>query len=213
MGVRLRRVRWLAVALVICLPNSGCNPFVALYFLFLLPRPKVPAACEALEGQKVLVYAYASPNARFECPTVAQEINRRVARVIKENVSKVELVDLHEAESYLDANPDSDIRKVAKHFGATRALYIEINHFSLYERESAQLYRGRAQIHLKVYDIEKDGELVWEDYLDLVYPGVRPVPTSDVSYTAFRLKVYQYVSRRIATRFFAYRPEEDFTIN
>ncbi|HID23662.1 MAG TPA: hypothetical protein EYP14_14875 [Planctomycetaceae bacterium] len=213
MSGQLRRVRWLIAALLICLLNSGCNPFVALYFLFLLPRPKVPAACKALEGQKVLLFTYASPTARFESPSVAQELTRRVVRHLKRNVDDIELVDLRLVEDYIDSHPDCEVTKVAEHFEATRALYIEINDFSLYERESTQLYRGRAQIHLKVYDIEKDGELVWEDCLDLVYPGVRPVPVSDVSYTAFRLKVYEYVARRIATRFFAYRPHEDFTIN
>jgi hypothetical protein len=195
------------------LANSGCNPLTALYFLFLLPPPKLPAACEALEHETVVVLAYAGRGARFEYAGIDNELAKGVVRELRENVSGIKLADPNEVRQWRDEHDDFELTDVGKAFKATRVLYLEIEEFTLYEANSAQLFRGSAKLRMQVADMEKDGEIVWETPFELQYPGQRPIATSEISRERFRAVFVKHLTRQVAHHFFEYRPDEDFTVN
>ncbi|MBI3464512.1 MAG: hypothetical protein HY000_15875 [Planctomycetes bacterium] len=196
-----------------CLASTGCNPLTVVYFLLLLPTPKVEAACKALEKQKVVVMTYASRSAQFEHAGIDNDLAKGVVRELRENVKGIKLVDPNEVRQWRDEHSDFELTDVGRAFKAGRVLYIEIESFSLYEAQTTQLYRGSAKIHLQVADMEKDGEIVWDNIVEPQFPGHRPIPTSDMSRDKFRSIFTKYLTRQIAHNFFEYRPDEDFTVN
>lgn len=196
-----------------CLINSGCNPFTALYFLFLLPPPKIEAAYDGLDNQKVVVLAHVSRGAQFVYPGLENELVKGVAREFRENGDDIKVVDISDVRQWKDEHSDYELTDVGRAFGATRVLYLEVDEFTLHEHQSSTLYRGTTKIRVQVANMEKDGEVVFDTHVEPVFPGSRPIPTSDMSQDKFRAMFLKFLSRQIAHQFFEYRPDEDFTVN
>jgi hypothetical protein len=198
---------------VACLVSTGCNPFTAIYFLFLLPPPKVPAACGALEKQTVVVLAYAGRSAQFEYAGIDNDLAKGVVRELRENVKGIKLADPNEVRVWRDKHADFELADVGREFQATRVVYIEVEDFGLYEPQSTQLYRGSARVRVQVADMEKNGEIVWETQVEPLFPGSRPIAASEMSRDRFRALYLKYLTRQVAHHFFEYRPDEDFVVN
>jgi hypothetical protein len=196
-----------------CLLNSGCNPFTLIYFLFLLPPPKVEAAYAGLEKQKVVVMSHVGRGVQFDFMGLDNDLSRGITRELRENVDVIQLVELNEVRQWRDEHTDYELVDVGRHFTATRVVYIEVERFTLYEQQSSQLFRGAAKIRIQVADMEKDGEIVFDQLLEPLFPGARPIAASDMSSDKFRSLFVKYLTRQIAHHFFEYRPDEDFTVN
>jgi hypothetical protein len=198
---------------LMCLINSGCNPFTAIYFLFLLPPPKIEAAYEGLEKEKVVVLAHVSRGAQFTYPGLENELVKGVTRELRENVGGIKLVDTGDVRQWKDENADYELTDVGRAFHATRVLYLEVDEFTLHEHQSSTLFRGTTKIRVQIADMEKDGDVVFDTHVEPVFPGSRPIPVSDMSQDRFRAMFMKFLARQIAHQFFEYRPDEDFTVN
>ena len=201
-----------ALALAVLL-TAGCSPFTALFFLFMLPPPKIDAQCTALEKQTVVVMSYASHGAQFQYPGIDNDLAKGVVRELRDNVKGIKLADPNEVRTWRDEHSDFELTDVGREFKATRVVYLEIESFTLFEQQSSLLYRGSAKVHVQVADMEKDGEIVWETFLEVLFPPSRPIPSQDMSQQKFRALFMQFVTRRLSHNFFSYRPEEDFEVN
>ncbi len=193
--------------------SAGCNPFTALFFLFLMPPPKVEAKCTELEKQTVVVTAYAGRGAQFQHPGIDNDLTRGVVRELRDNVKGIKLADPNAVRQWRDEHADPELVDVGQEFKATRVLYMEVEEFTLYEQQSTLLYRGSAKVRVQVADVEKDGEIVWEDYIEVLFPPSRPIPSQEMSAQKFRALFMRYLTRNVAHQFFEYRPDEDFEVN
>lgn len=196
-----------------CLINSGCNPFTALYFLFLLPPPKIEAAYDGLAHHKVVVLAHVSRGAQFVYPGLENDLVKGVARELRENVKGIKLVDIAEVRQWKDEHSEYELTDVGREFHAKRVLYLEVESFTLHEHQSSTLYRGTANVRVQVADMEKDGDILFDTHVEQPFPGSRPIPASDMSQDKFRGLFLKFLARQIAHQFFEYRPDEDFTVN
>jgi hypothetical protein len=211
----LKHRRWsLAAFALACLACAGgCNPFTALYFLFLMPPPKVPAAYDGLQKKKVALLVHASRTAQFQYAGVDNDLARNVARELRENVKAIELCDISEVREWQDENEDFELSEVGEKFQAARVVYLEVYEFTLFQEQSSQLYRGKAKIHVQVADMEKQGDVVFEEDVEVEFPPSRPIPASDMSQHKFRGLFMKFLARKTAHLFFKYRPDEDFEVN
>jgi hypothetical protein len=215
MSAQLNPRRWpvAAFALAALVAAGGCNPFTALYFLFLMPPPKVPAAYDGLQKKKVALVVHASRGAQFQHAGVDNDVARNVARELRENVKGIELCDIAEVREWRDEHEDFDLTDVGEKFQADRVVYLEIYEFTLFQEQSSQLYRGKTKIHVQVADMEKEGDIVFEEDVELEFPPSRPIPASDMSQQKFRGLFMRFLARKTAHLFFKYRPDEDFEVN
>ena len=198
---------------LVCLINSGCNPLTAIYFLFLLPPPKIEAAYDGLAKEKVVVLAHVTRAAQFVYPGLENDLVKGVARELRENVHGIKLVDINAVRQWKDEHSDYELTDVGREFHATRVLYLEVDEFTLHEHQSSTLYRGTTKIRVQIADMEKDGDIVFDTHVEPVFPGSRPIPTSDMSQDKFRAMFLKFLTRQIAHQFFEYRPDEYFTVN
>jgi hypothetical protein len=207
-----RRFVFCSVALSTLL-SVGCNPLAVIYFLFLLPPPKVSAQYEGLKKETVVVLADAGRGSQFEYAAIDNDLTKGVVRELRDNVDGIKLADPAEVKQWVDEHNDCELTDVGKAFKATRVVYLEIENFTLFEQHSGDLYRGKAKIHVQVADIEKDGDIVWETFVESVFPVNRPLPATDLSRDKFRLIFLKRLTREVAHNFFEYRPDENFEIN
>ena len=115
-----------------CLVNSGCNPLSAIYFLFLLPPPKIEAAYDGLQRQHVVLIAHVARGAQFVHAGLENDLVKSVARELRENVKGIKLVDVAEVRQWKDEHSDYELTDVGKAFKASRVLYLEVESFTLY---------------------------------------------------------------------------------
>lgn len=196
-----------------CLLNSGCNPLSVFYFLFLLPPPKVEAAYNGLEKHKVVVIVHVGRGVQFDYMGLDNDLAKGVVRELRENVKGIKLADPAEVRQWRDEHSDYELKDVGHEFKAARVVYLEVERFTLYEQQSSQLYRGAAHIRIQVADMDKDGEIVFDQHLEPQFPGSRPIPASEMSTDKFRALFVKFLTRQIAHHFFEYRPDEDFSVN
>ncbi len=211
-GTSYRRSLIFALSLA-SLMSLGCNPFTAVYFLFLLPPPKTPAAYEGLEKQTVVVIAHVGRSVQFQYAGLDNDLVRGVVRELRENVKGIKLADPNQVRHWKDEHSDWELTDVGNEFKATRVVYLEVESFTLYEQQSSQLYRGSCKIRVQVADMEKEGEIAFDTHIEQLYPGARPIPSSELSQDKFRGLYMRFLVRQIAHQFFEYRPDEDFTVN
>jgi ABC-type uncharacterized transport system auxiliary subunit len=198
----------LASTLLLC----GCRPAALLYFLMLAPEPQIPAKFDKLKGKTVVVLTYASANARYAHATLDTEVRQAVIRELLENVKKIRIADPDQVARWCAEHEGYSLKEVGHEFAADYVIYIEIQKFSLQEHHSPQLYRGSAAVMIQVADVHQNGQVVWETYLESVFPTSRAVPASEMSLQAFTAMYVKRLSREIARHFFPYRYDETFTL-
>ena len=72
---------------------------------------------------------------------------------------KIEVVPNDEVRTWMIQNPDWDTAaEVGAAFDVNYVIYIDVSEFSLYERDSNTLFRGRCEAIVSVYEMETDGE-------------------------------------------------------
>ena len=193
--------------------NTGCNPFTALYFLFLLPPPKLPAAYDGLEQKTVVVLAHVGRGAQFDYAGLENDLVKGVVRELRENVKHIKIADPGAVRQWKDEHSDYELSDVGREFKADRVVYLEIERFTLFEQQTSQLYRGSAKIRIQVAEMDKNGEIEFDTHLEPLFPGSRPIPAPEMSQDKFRSLYVKFLTRQIAHHFFEYRPDEDFSVN
>ena len=154
----------LAVVASLILSTSGCNYFIALGYLIGGP-PQVEPMFEQVTKKsmtdkdvRVAVVCYADEDLKYECENIDHIIAHQVTHQLA-NVGKVEVVPNDEVRTWMVQNPDWDTAaEVGAAFDVNYVVYIDVSEFSLYERDSNTLFRGRCEAIVSVYEMETDGE-------------------------------------------------------
>ena len=141
----------------------GCNYFLLLGYLIGGP-PQIEPLFEK-ETQKsmtdkdirVAVVCYASDELKYQFDNIDHIIANRVTNQIASK--KIEVVNYAEVQTWLRDNPDWDTAvEVGAEFDVNFVIYIDVSAFSLYERDSNTLFRGRCDAIVSVYEMETDGD-------------------------------------------------------
>ena len=120
----------------------------------------IPAECEALEGQRVVVLCRPPASYEYRNAGAARAIGARVSYMLGENVKKIDVVSPREVDNWVDEQDWENFKDLGRAVKATRVVYIELDDFDLYKGKT--LYQGRANVRVSVYDMNTGGKLVWE---------------------------------------------------
>ena len=204
------RMLMLTLAAMVCL--TGCRPAALLYYLLLAPEPKIAAEFDKLKDKKVVVHVYATAAARYAYANIEADLRRYVVRELLENVEDIQIADPDEVVRWCMENEGFSLEELGKQFDADYVVYVELQRFAISDPASPQLYRGKAAATIQVADVHQGGDIVWETYVESLYPASRSVPASEISGPKFRQVYVRRLAREIARHFFPYRPEEKFTL-
>lgn len=199
----------LSLMALMLLTIPGCNYFLLLGYLIGGPPQEEPLFEKETDQSmtdkdvRVAVVCYASDELKYKFDNIDHIIANRVTNQMAGK--KIEMVPYDDIRNWLAENPDWDTAvDVGSEFDVNYVVYIDISDFSLYERDSNSLFRGRCDAIVSVYEMETDGEgkRIFSREINSVFPTEVPRSAADVSYEMFRMEYIWKLSDDIGRLFY-----------
>ncbi len=206
---RFRHVRlYLAATLLLTLvAAAGCQASLATA-MWLIKGPNIPAEYDQMEEKKVAVVCRALDFSSFNYANVPKELSRQVSVLVGTNVPKIEIIDQRKVDEWMDNNMWDDYVEVGRALDADVVLGLDLEQFSIYESQT--LYRGKANVTMKLYDCESGKALVDKPLPQVIYPPNAAKATSDLQESAFRREFLANMADQIGRHFYPHDPRADF---
>ena len=215
---RSGRAKVLALA-VVCPLLTGCNVFMIAAYLIAGPpsvEPDYEVATRASltdEDVVVAVVCYAPDDLKSDIgnETIDRDLTYYVAQ--KLTVNKIAVRTPSQVAAWTARNPDwTEASEIGEAMQATHVVYLDLHKFSLYEENSADLYRGRAEVIVTVTALDEEtGE--WEDVYnrDVVsrYPLAIARPSTSQGLEAFKKEYMNRLSTDVGRLFFPHWNGDD----
>ncbi len=216
--VSWRRVSWRqstrwtspVAALLIC-AVAGCTPLATVYWV-LKDGNTAPPEYSGLKNRRVAVVWRGGRGHEFRQleASVPQQIGKKVSHAIKRRLGrKVHMISPEKIEQYADENEWQDFIEVGRDLKAERVLAIDVEKLSI--KNSGTLHHASTTITVTVYDMQQDGEQVFEKIFEINFPPkIGGVSVSEMSERQFIGLLVNYVARNIGELFYDHNPRETF---
>ncbi len=203
------RSMWIIALL--CLPFiAGTTGCAVLYQMAYGDGPKVEARFKGLQGKRVAVVCMVDPSAYGDGDT-STLIGESVARLLRNNVDKIDVVRQDKVADWMDTNnwDDAAFIEIGRGVKADMVVAIDVSAFSLHESQT--LLKGRAQVATTVFDVADDGKEVFRttDH-DFTFPTSHAIPTMSANARAFQRTFIELLAENIAKNFYDYDMKLDF---
>ncbi len=206
--MQLTKRIWLVYLLLatILVGANGCANFTA-NILEQLGYNKAPAKYAGLKGKKVAIVCGNEKGLSNDAVSVL--MTQHMTMHLKQNVKDIKIVGQNTIDNWLDSRgwAETDFQTIGKGVGAERVVCVTVENLKL--KQGATLYKGRADVSITVYDIEKDGEVVFRQNLDgMTYPVMTETPAIDTTEAKFRSMYVGIVAKHLAPLFYDHDPKE-----
>lgn len=188
---------------------SGCKE-VMLLGLIIGGPPSIEPDFDAetkksldLPDVTVAVICYAPTEVKLYNPEIDDELSKFVAERLFVNKIQVRRPDVVNA--WLDEHPDWDhAEEVGAAMEVNYVIEIDLESFSLYEPNSASLFRGRTVAMVNVYEMDESGhgEQIFVKEIDFEFPTEIPRSAYDQTQTAFKQEYLSRLSEKIGYLFY-----------
>ena len=202
----------LLLALVL-ISTTGCVHSILATGIYLWQGGNVvPAECEALEGQRVVVVCRPPSSHEYRHAGAARSIGKRVSSLLQENVKGIEVVSPGEVDNWIDEQDWDNYKDLGRAVKATRIVYIELDNFELYK--GTTLYQGNAEVKISVLDMTDRESVVWQRNIgQILFPHNSGIPASDKPVQEFQRQFVEVVSDQTARYFFRHNPNASFALD
>lgn len=205
-----------AVALLLAigtlLPSSGCPALLATGLYVWDGGNLVPAECDALEGQRVVVVCRPPSSHEYRYAGASRNVAKRVSEMLVKNVKRIDVVNPREVDNWVDESDWGDFRELAEAVHADKVVYIQLDDFELYKGKT--LYQGTADVTVSVHDAKDHNRLEWERHLgEILYPINSGIPAQDKPPQQFEREFVEIVAENIAVNFYRHDPHAAFAID
>lgn len=206
----VRTCLWLGLALS-SLASTGCSYLLFLGYLIGGPpsiEPDFDAQTKESMTDKdvtVAVVCYAPTEIRYSFEDIDHDVAKYVAYQLHQH--KIKVISPDRVRAWLDENKEWDKpEEIGEAFKVTYVIYIDLNEFSLYEDDSANLYRGRAEAVISVWKMDEsnDAEKIYTTEKISKFPIHQPIATSDETYNNFKMRYLARLSDEIGRLFYEY---------
>jgi hypothetical protein len=216
--VNTKRCRWAAAAMMMaCLASaSGCNYFILIGYLIGGP-PSIQPDFDKLtkesltdKGVKVAVVCFAPDEIRLNFIDVDKDIAKFVSHRLFQH--KITVIQPDRVQDWLDRHDDWDKPdEIGEATGATHVVFIDVHKYNLFEENSHDLFRGRAEVLVSVFKMQKgdQAEKIYTKELTSLYPLSAPRATSEISYDRFRRQYLGRLSEEVGRLFYEYFNGDD----
>lgn len=195
---------------------GGCNYVVGLGYLLGGPPSIEPEFDRATNKSltdadvRVAVACYAPTELKWDNAEVDREIAEFVTHRLHSH--KITVCRPERVRAWIDEHPDWDKpEEIGDGVDVTHVIFIDLSKYSLYEKDAAHLYRGRAEAVINVVEKQPDGgwdEIFVKDLIS-VYPLAVPRPASQESFGTFKRKYLERLSEEIGRLFYEYYNGDD----
>ncbi len=201
----------LASAGVFAVAQSGCLG-LASNLMHAVGMDMIPADYEGFENSTVAIITL-TDDSQYSNDVAARDLTRRVGEVFTKKIKKVQIVRDDLVEQWRDEHgKDSvDYQAIGKGVKAQKVLVIDLHDLRL--RDGATLYRGRADVSLRVFDVET-GNVAYSKSLDeYMYPISTGQHTSETTETKFRRLYLSMLANEIGRSFHPYDLNERIALD
>lgn len=222
---RMRRATMIGVLVLAGVAAaSGCDPRMAMYFLQPFD-PQVPATGPDLRGKKVVILPHALSGAMMDAPGAEREIADKVAKAIRENIKKVQVVPSKKVSEWLEAHPDwTDPGDIGRDLDADAVIFLEFEQFQIQDPNSPGMFQGISSIRVSVVDLKypedekgkpdetqpKESSVIYSQVAQSTFPTRGPVPVdSKVTPDTFRVKFTNVAATELSWHFVPHAPGDD----
>lgn len=172
----------------------------------------VPAQCEELDNQRVVVICRPPSSHEYRHAGAARAMGKRISKKLAANVKGIDVVSPQEVDNWVDEQDWDNFKDLGSAVKANRVVYIELDDFSLYK--GSTLYQGNADVKLSVYDMDERGKLIWERNVgQILFPRNSGIPAADKSIQVFQKQFVEVVSEQIAIFFYEHDPNASFALD
>ena len=187
---------------------SGCNLFMLGAYLIGGP-PSIEPAFDGETGMsmtekdiKVAVVCTAPPDVQLQFSNIDSDLAKYVA--MRMHLKKIQVINPDRVNDWLDRNPDWDTpEELGAKFEVDYVVYVELKDFSLYEKNSAELFRGRSDVMVSVWKMEEDeGEQIFSRDVESVYPRAVARSSYETKYSTFKREYLEVLSDDIGKNFY-----------
>jgi hypothetical protein len=198
---------------IACLASTGCiSALLATGIYAFQGGNVVPAECDALEKERVVVLCRPPASHEYRNAGAARAMGARVSAMLEANVKGIEVVSPKEVDNWVDEQDWENFKDLGRAVKATRVVYIELDDFDLYKGKT--LYQGTADVSISVYDMKNRDKLIWERRLgQVLFPKNSGIPASDKTPQAFERQFVEIVSTQIAEHFYKHDPNAGFALD
>jgi hypothetical protein len=209
------RLALLAVGLLSVL-GSGCNG-VVLAGLLLAGPPTIEPDYDKMtkkslrdKGVKVAVVCFAPDEVRLNFIDVDKDIAKYCAHQF--NQHHIPVINPDRIQEWLDKHEDWDKpEEIGEATKATHIILVDVHKYNLFEENTHELYKGRAELLISVFEMQKDGstEKVYTKEITCQYPLETPRETSEISYDRFRREYLARLSEEVGRLFYSHENGDD----
>jgi hypothetical protein len=206
----------LAVALASIVSASGCNYFILLGYLIGGP-PSIQPDFDKLtkesmtdKGVKVAVVCFAPDEIRLNYIDADKDIAKYIAHRLFQH--KIVVIQPDRVQDWLDRHDDWDKPdEIGEATGATHVIFVDMHKYNLFEENSHELFRGKAELLVSVFKMQKgdQAEKIYTKELTSLYPLSAPRATSEISYDRFRRQYLGRLSEEVGRLFYEYFNGDD----
>jgi hypothetical protein len=224
-GARTRRAAaWIVVGLVGLSSLAGCDPRTLFYFLQPY-EPTVPAPGPKLGGKRVVIVTRAVGDAAADYPSLDRDLSREVARILRDKIKKLDLVESDKVWTWLEGHPNwSDPGEIAQAFEADIVIFFEVEAFQLQNQGDLDVLQGTAKTHIRVSEMAhptnskgkpitdkpKEPKELYDSDQNTEFPRRGPVPMGPgVSRSSFKNRFLKIVAAELSWHFAEHAPEDD----
>jgi hypothetical protein len=191
---------------------TGCGDHLGILNYWMNGVMPQPAKFDRLEGRRVAVVCL-DGNSLSGPSDDADRIAKAVALTLRTKVPDIQMVTPAEIADWMDTQDQdlTDYRDVGRGVKADMVVGIDLISFSVHEGQT--LLKGRSKVGVKVFDMQKGGEVVYETPpREIAWPesGARHVTEDEGN---FRTTYLYILAERIARDFYAYEAIDDVAID
>lgn len=204
----LRPGRFQIMLSCVCLGSvvvlSGCMAPIMSLTWFLKGPQVTPAKTDALKNKRVAVVCI-SEAVGYVPGSPAEHLARKVELQLKQNVRKIKMISQDKVIDWIDQHDwDSvDFEEVGKGVDAELVVAVEMGSYRLHDGQT--LFRGRADLRVRVLDMSSEGEVILDEKLfDIMFPENGGQSTASTTEGRFRNAFTDVLASRVARLFYDY---------
>ena len=200
------------LACMLALALSGCGNHLGLlnYWMYGIQRQEAKFA--GLEDKRVAIVCL-DGNSLHGPGSDASDVAKAVTTTLGYHVPNIDIVRQSEIADWIDTQEQdvTDYRDVGRGVKADMVVGIDLGTFSIHEGQT--LLKGRAKTGVKVFDMAKGGEVVYEAPVkEITWPesGARHVTENEQN---FRTTFVYILAQKISRDFYAYEMVDDYGLD
>lgn len=192
--------------------GSGCTGIAAQLGWMIYGRYEQPEY-KGLKGKRVAIVVNSDASA-YGPNTMTKTLAAHIGVYLTNNVKDIDVVRQADIENWKDNNnfEISDYVELGNAMNADRVVAVEVGSYSLAEGQT--LLKGRANISVSVYDLEKNGMVVYlRSPEDFEFPKTHARPRISTEEKRFESVFLQIMAEDISKRFYKHEVVENYAID